>query len=147
MTQCKDMKTLNYKNIINNGKSMSSSNTSVTSMENLDIFLTKDIENNKKAKWSKLTKTEKIKKLKNYIDKNKTKYKVEEKEYNTQIKLLLKLVDKQKQNKQNELNYNSDEGEIENIEDLNYDTIDKTFTIIRDKNITLKKQNKIKIDI
>lgn len=147
MTQCKDMKTLNYKNIINNGKSMSSSNTSVTSMENLDIFLNKDIENNKKAKWSKLTKTEKIKKLKNYIDKNKTKYKVEEKEYNTQIKLLLKLVDKQKQNKQNDLNYNSDEGEIENIEDLNYDTIDKTFTIIRDKNITLKKQNKIKIDI
>lgn len=139
MTQCKDLKTLNYKNIINNGKAMVNTNNHMTSLENLDIFLKRDIENNKNAKWAKLTKTEKIKKLKNYIDKNKSKYKVDEKEYNSQIKLLLKLVDKKKQSKQNELNYNSEEGEIESIDDLSYNDINKTFIIIKDKNTTLKK--------
>ena len=138
MTQCKELKTLNYKNIINNGKSIVNTNNNMTSMENLDIFLKKDIENSKNAKWSKLTKTEKIKKLKNYIDKNKAKYKVDEKEYNTQIKLLLKLVDKKKQSKQNELNYNSDEGEIESIHDLSYNVINKTFILIKDNKNTLK---------
>lgn len=38
MTQCKDLKTLNYKNIINNGKAMVNTNNHVTSLENLDIF-------------------------------------------------------------------------------------------------------------
>lgn len=138
MSQCKELKTLNYKNIINNGKTINNTTQNMTSMENLDVFLKKDIENNKNVKWSKLTKTEKIKKLKNFIDKNKTKYKVDEKEYNSQIKILLNLVDKKKQSKQNELNYNSDEGEIESINDLSYNDVNKTFVLIS-KNTTLKK--------
>lgn len=138
MSQCKELKTLNYKNIINNGKTINNTTQNMTSMENLDVFLKKDIENNKNVKWSKLTKTEKIKKLKNFIDKNKTKYKVDEKEYNSQIKILLNLVDKKKQSKQNELNYNSDEGEIESIDDLSYNDVNKTFVLIS-KNTTLKK--------
>jgi|TARA_B110000858_G_C17730995_1_gene440091 hypothetical protein len=127
MNENKHLKTLKY----------NTSRNKITSMDDLNIFLNNEMERNKKGKWCKLSKTEKMKKLKKYINKIYNE-EINEKELNSQIKLLIKMIDKNKSSKNVDIIYNNEIGEIENITDLSFNILTSSFVISQSKNTTLK---------
>ena len=60
--ECKEYNSLKYRTMISTGENIDT--FSDATEESLNQFLNLDIENNKKGVWSKLSKTEKIKKIK-----------------------------------------------------------------------------------
>jgi len=78
-----------------------------------------------------------MKKLKKYINKIYNE-EINEKELNSQIKLLIKMIDKNKSSKNVDIIYNNEIGEIENITDLSFNILTSSFVISQSKNTTLK---------
>jgi hypothetical protein len=64
-SDCKEYNSLKYKTMIMTGTNIEP--TLDTNEEKINMFLNMDMEKNKKGVWSKLSKTEKVKKIKNYI--------------------------------------------------------------------------------
>jgi hypothetical protein len=100
-----------------------------------------DIENNKKGIWSKLTKTEKFKKIKQYVnDVLKVEHKLNDEEVNHTIKVFNVMIERKKLSKNNELTYNQENGFIEQIGGLTFNTETRRFIINTDnKNTKTKK--------
>jgi hypothetical protein len=99
-----------------------------------------DIEKNKKGVWSKLSKTEKIKKIKNYIKNVLIKeYDLTETEVLNANKFFSLWMDKKKLSKNNELSYNQEVGLIESIEGLSFNIETRKFTINCEKPVPKKK--------
>lgn len=131
MNEKKHLKTLKY----------NTSRNKITSMDDLNIFLNNEMERNRKGKWCKLSKTEKIKKLKKYIDKSYHE-EINEKELNNHIKILIKILDKNKSSKNVDIIYNNEIGEIENITNISFNKLISSFIINQSKNTTLKNNKK-----
>jgi hypothetical protein len=140
--ECKEYNNLKYRTMINIGTNIDPViNTSEDAINN---FLNSDIENNKKGIWSKLTKTEKIKKIKNYInDKLKPEYNLSDEEIAYTTKVFNLMIERKKLSKNNELNYNQDNGFIEQIGGLVFNTETRKFNINEELNKKAKtKKNK-----
>jgi hypothetical protein len=106
-------------------------------------FIGLDIENNKKGIWSKLTKTEKIKKIKQYVnDILKPEYTLTDDEINLTIKLFNVMIERKKLSKNNELTYNQENGFIEQIGGLTFNTETRRFNINIDNKNSKTKKNK-----
>ena len=126
--QCKEFNSLKYRTLISTGTNIES--TVDTSEEAINNFLNMDIENNKKGIWSKLTKTEKTKKIKNYVNNIlKPEYNLTDEEMATATRFFTITMERKKLSKNNELTYNQDEGLIEQIGGLNFNTDTRRFTI------------------
>ena len=126
--QCKEFNSLKYRTLISTGTNIES--TVDTSEEAINNFLNMDIENNKRGIWSKLTKTEKTKKIKNYVNNVlKPEYNLTEDEMATATRFFTITMERKKLSKNNELTYNQDEGLIEQIGGLNFNTDTRRFTI------------------
>jgi hypothetical protein len=126
--QCKEFNSLKYRTLISTGTNIES--TVDTSEEAINNFLNMDIENNKRGIWSKLTKTEKTKKIKNYVNNVlKPEYNLTEEEMATATRFFTITMERKKLSKNNELTYNQDEGLIEQIGGLNFNTDTRRFTI------------------
>jgi len=137
-SECKEYNSLKYKTMIMNGTNIESSVQ--TNEDKINHFLTMDIEQNKKGVWSKLSKTEKIKKIKGYIKNNLVeKYKLTDNETINANRFFSLLMDRKKLSKNNELNYNQEEGLIENIEGLSFNVETRKFTMNFEK-VTPKKK-------
>jgi hypothetical protein len=94
------------------------------------MFLNMDMEKNKKGIWSKLSKTEKVKKIKNYIKNVLAKeHELTDAELLNANKFFSLWMDRKKLSKNNELIYNQDVGLIEGIEGLSFNTETRKFTI------------------
>lgn len=118
-------------------------NTTDTSEDTINNFLNMDIENNKKGIWSKLTKTEKIKKIKQYVnDILKPEYTLTDDEINLTIKLFNVMIERKKLSKNNELTYNQENGFIEQIGGLTFNTETRRFNINIDNKNSKTKKNK-----
>jgi len=105
-----------------------------TNEDKINMFLSMDMEKNKKGVWSKLSKTEKVKKIKNYIKTNLLKeHNLSEGEIITANKFFSLLMDRKKLSKNNELIYNQENGLIESIDGLTFNTESRKFTINCDK--------------
>ena len=116
-SECKEYNSLKYKTMIMNGTNIESSIQ--TNEDKINNFLSMDIEQNKKGVWSKLSKTEKIKKIKGYIKNNLVeKYKLSDTETINANRFFSLLMDRKKLSKNNELIYNQEGGLIESIEGL-----------------------------
>ena len=138
--ECKEFNNLKYRTMITTGTNIETNN--VTSEETINNFLNMDIENNKKGVWSKLSKTEKIKKIKKYVnDKLKLDYDLTEDEKNIAVRFFSLSIDRKKLSKNNELNYNQEDGIIECINGLKFNTETRKFTIVIEP--THKKTKKI----
>ena len=106
----------------------------------INMFLSMDMEKNKKGVWSKLSKTEKVKKIKNYIKTTLLKeHNLTDTEVLNATKFFSLLMDRKKLSKNNELLYNQDIGLIEGIEGLTFNVETRKFTINCDKAVTKKK--------
>ena len=139
--QCKEFNSLKYRTLISTGTNIES--TVDTSEEAINNFLNMDIENNKRGIWSKLTKTEKTKKIKNYVNNVlKPEYNLTEEEMATATRFFNITMERKKLSKNNELTYNQDEGLIEQIGGLNFNTETRRFTISAELS-TRKKTKKI----
>ena len=139
--QCKEFNSLKYRTLISTGTNIES--TVDTSEEAINNFLNMDIENNKKGIWSKLTKTEKTKKIKNYVNNVlKPEYNLTDEEMATATRFFTITMERKKLSKNNELTYNQDEGLIEQIGGLNFNTDTRRFTINAELS-TRKKTKKI----
>ena len=126
--QCKEFNSLKYRTLISTGTNIES--TVDTSEEAINNFLNMDIENNKRGIWSKLTKTEKTKKIKNYVNNVlKPEYNLTEEEMATATRFFTITMERKKLSKNNELTYNQDDGLIEQIGGLNFNTDTRRCTI------------------
>ena len=134
-SDCKEYNSLNYKTMIYTGNTLSE-NKETQSEKDLNDFLNEDINNHKKSPWSKLTKTSKLKKIRSYIVKQNNG--LSEEETIQSSKLILKLLERRKLSKQNELTYNKEKGNIELIQCILFDQKSRTYKMIQEKTSTLK---------
>jgi hypothetical protein len=139
--ECKEFNNLKYRTLISTGTNIESNID--TSEEAINNFLNMDIEHNKKGIWSKLTKTEKMKKIKNYInDTLKDEYNLNDDEISTATRFFTFIMERKKLSKNNELTYNQDDGFIEQIIGLQFNIETRKFTINPDTS-TRKKTKKL----
>ena len=137
-SDCKEYNSLKYKTMIMTGTNIEP--TMDTNEEKINMFLSMDMEKNKKGVWSKLSKTEKVKKIKNYIKTTLLKeHNLTETEISTATKFFSLLMDRKKLSKNNELIYNQEIGLIESIEGLTFNPETRKFTINSDKPQVKKK--------
>ncbi len=141
--ECKEYNSLKYRTLISTGNSIDVPSSVITE-ESLDSFLNLDIENNKKGVWSKLSKTEKYKRIKEYVEtKLVATHQLDEQEKATAIKFFSVLLDRKKLSKNNELTYNKDNGCIEQISGLVFNSTTRKFLIIPEaSNKTVKNVKK-----
>ena len=142
-SECKELNALNYRTMIHTGNTLNSKIIETTE-ESLANFLNEDMDKNRKGVWSKLTKTAKINKIKKYIKDISESYNLNEEELSKTTNFLIKIIERKKLSKNNELNYNQDSGNIESIPGLTFNQQTRTFSLVQDKPSTLKKKPKIK---
>jgi hypothetical protein len=119
--------------MINTGTNLE--NNVDTSEDTINNFLNMDIESNKKGMWSKLTKTEKIKKIKSYInEKLKPEYNLTDEEAISTLKIFNLMIERKKLSKNTELSYNQDNGFIEQISGLTFNIDTRKFIINQETN-------------
>ena len=127
-SDCKEYNSLKYKTMIMTGTNIEP--TLDSNEEKINMFLSMDMEKNKKGVWSKLSKTEKVKKIKNYIKNVLAKeHDLTEAELLYANKFFSLWMDRKKLSKNNELIYNQDVGLIEGIEGLSFNVETRKFTI------------------
>ena len=138
---CKEYNSLKYRTLILTGNNIDS-NKQETSEESLDIFLNNDMEENRKAVWSKLSKTEKHKKIREFIDKNLTpQYGLDVAEQATTFRFFVTLLESKRLSKNNDITYNREERTIEKISGLIFNPSTRKFVIsVEKQNKTVKKK-------
>ena len=143
--ECKEYNSLKYRTMILTGIPLDIKTES--SEEFINKFLSNDIENNKKGVWSKLTRTEKHRRIGDFVDTNLTPlYLLNESEKATALKFCIMLLDSRKLSKTNDITYNKEERIIERISGLVFNPITRKFAINLEKQKTTKKNKKDNID-
>lgn len=144
--ECKEYNTLKYRTMIMTGKDIDQKLECESSQEELDIFLQKEQTANEKQPWSKLSKTERLKKIDIFIGNNLSKqYSLDASEIDDLTIFVNKLLERRKLLKTSELSYNEDTGMIEDIPALLFNGKSRRFTL--NKNlpfINKKSQRKTK---
>jgi hypothetical protein len=118
-----------------------------SSEELIHTFLSNDIENNKKGVWSKLSRTEKHRRITDFVDQNLTPlYLLDTSEKSMALKFCIMLLDSRKLSKTNDITYNKEDRMIERISGLVFNPNSRKFMINLEKQKTTKKNKKDIID-
>jgi len=125
---CNELKTLKYKSMILNGVPWPE-NKSSSDMANLDKFLESEKHTNSNEPWSKLDKTDKLKKLILFADNYKTTNVLTDTEYEHLIIFFKDCLDKKKLQRVKDVNYNKETGEIKDIPALIFNKPSNHFTL------------------
>ena len=146
---CKEYQALKYKTMITTGTNIEKKIDNETNEEQLNNFLEKELIMNKKQSWNKLTKTEKIKKIKSYITGGlQNEYSLTDEELSLTKRYVLTLLDRKKLTKNHELDYNEETGNIEKINIIEFNTKSRKFTLnkstkkVSSKKVSQKNKNK-----
>jgi hypothetical protein len=129
---CKELKNIAYKTMLLNGQEIvpEINNTSNNILSN---FLENESCANKKENWSKLDKTQKIKKLITHIDDTlQKKYKLSDDETSKCHKYLLKCLERKALSKVKDVIYDKETGLISEIPNLHFDNIERVFILKKD---------------
>ena len=128
---CKELKNIAYKTMLLNGQEIvpEINNTSNNILSN---FLENESCANKKENWSKLDKTQKIKKLITHIDNLQKKYKLSDDETSKCHKYLLKCLERKALSKVKDVIYDKETGLISEIPNLHFDSIERVFILKKD---------------
>lgn len=139
--ECREYNSLKYRTMILTGSPLDVKSDS--SEEMINTFLRNDIENNKKGVWSKLSRTEKHRRIHEFVDKNLSPlYLLDETEKTTALKFCIMLVDNRKLSKTNDITYNKEERIIERISGLVFNPISRKFILNLEKQKATKKNKK-----
>lgn len=113
---CREFQALKYKTMIETGNDIETCISNETNEKRLYNFLDKEIKENKRQNWNKLSKTEKIKKVKGFVnDKLTKKYVLTEIERGYARRYMTSLLERKCLSKNNELDYDEESGEINDI--------------------------------
>lgn len=141
----KEYNSLKYKTMILTGPPLDIKTDA--SEEFMHTFLSNDIENNKKGVWNKLTRTEKHRRIIDFVDQNLTPlYLLDSVEKSMALKFCIMLLDSRKLSKTNDLTYNKEERTIERISGLVFNPTTRKFMINIEKQKNTKKNKKNIID-
>tara|TARA_Y100000816_G_C25765757_1_gene402181 strand:+ start:101 stop:604 length:504 start_codon:yes stop_codon:yes gene_type:complete len=140
---CKEYNSLKYKTMIMTGNALDSTILNETNETDLNNFLTNETQKNKNQNWSKLSKTERIKKLNIYVkDVLTSQYNLNNEEVNNLKQFIYHLLERKKITKKNEISYDENTGVIQNIHVLLFNSKIRKFTL--NKNINEVKKYKRK---
>ncbi len=137
---CKEYNSLKYRTMIMTGNNIEIPIQNNVNEDKLNNFLVQEAKNNKKQSWNKLSKTDKIKKINDYMKIIKTEYNLNSEEYDNNLKFLLNLIERRKTNKINEINYDEGTQKIIEIGLVIFNQTNRKFTL----NKNLKKNDSIK---
>jgi hypothetical protein len=128
---CKELKNIAYKTMLINGQEIvpEINNTNNSTLSN---YLENESSANKKENWSKLDKTQKIKKLVTHIDSLQKKFKLSDDETTKCHKYLLKCLERKALSKVKDVIYDKDSGLISDIPNLHFDNIERVFILKKD---------------
>ena len=135
--ECKEYNALKYKTMILTGNNIEKKIDNETNEDTINHFLMNEMKENKKQSWNKLSKTEKIKKLNQYINNN-----LSEIEKSNTKRFILGLLDRKKLTKNNDIEYDSESGNVINIALLLFNSSNRKFTL--NKELNQKKTKTIK---
>jgi hypothetical protein len=139
--ECREYNSLKYRTMILTGAPIDVKPDA--SEEVIHNFLKNDIENNRKGVWSKLTRTEKHRRIHEFVEKNLTPlYLLDETEQSIALKYCNMLVDSRKLSKTNDITYNKEERIIERISGLVFNPISRKFMFNLEKQKSTKKNKK-----
>ncbi len=127
-TNCNDLKRLKYKSMLFNGNEWPE-NSSANNLANLDKFLENEKITNSNEPWSKLDKTDKIKKLFLFADNYKVLNNLSDTEHEQLIIFFRDCLDKKKLQRVKDVNYNKETGEIKDIPALFHNKSSNHFTL------------------
>lgn len=128
---CKELKNIAYKTMLLNGQDIvpDINNTNNNTLSN---YLESESSANKKENWSKLDKTQKIKKLFAHIDVLQKKFKLSDDETVKCHKYLLKCLERKALTKVKDVIYDKETGLISDIPNLYFDNTERVFILKKD---------------
>ena len=147
-TECIELKNIKYKSMLLSGNTKDDVKETVENMSNLDIFLNDEKQTVTNEPWTKLDKTTKLQKFKDYVELHYKEETMDEK--HSLYKVLATNLDRKKLLKAKDVLYDKDSGVITSIPVLQFNPTTKKFTLKRceKRQSTLKslapKRNKIK---
>tara|TARA_B100000073_G_C23491967_1_gene476059 strand:- start:7 stop:501 length:495 start_codon:yes stop_codon:yes gene_type:complete len=126
--ECMELNNIKYKTMLLNKKTTFNLNDHVNS-DNINNFLDKETCLNEKLSWTKLDKTSKFFKIKNYISSLTDKYSLTESEIAAANKEMLNHLNKKRLYKVKDVDYNVTDGIITNIASLHFNKELRKFTL------------------
>lgn len=144
-SDCKEYNNLKYKTMIMTGNTIDTKIENQANRETIDSFLTKEMNQHKKQSWTRLTKTEKTNKIKQYIETIiKQDFELTNDECQSAYNYICSLLERNKLIKNTELDYNEEEGNINNIYIICFNKIQRKFVLNKNfKTSSLKKKQNI----
>ena len=129
---CKELKNIAYKTMLLNGHEIVP-DVNNTNNNTLSKYLEDETSANQKENWSKLDKTQKVKKLINHVELLEKKYTLNEDEVSKCKKYLLKCLERKALTKVKDVNYDKDKGIINAIPNLHFDNVNRVFALKKDE--------------
>lgn len=146
--ECKEYNSLKYRTMIMTGKDIDQKLEHESSQQELDKFLLEEQTANEKQSWSKLSKTERLKKIDTFINNRFVgEYSLQEEEIESLNAFVNKLLERKKLVKSSELFYNEETGMIEEIPALLFNNKTRRFTLNKNLPTHKKSQRKTKKQI
>ena len=128
---CKELKNIAYKTMLLNGHEIVP-DVNNTNNNTLSKYLEDETSANQKENWSKLDKTQKVKKLINHVELLEKKFTLNDDESNKCKKYLLKCLERKALTKVKDVHYDKDKGIITDIPNLQFDNINRVFVLKKD---------------
>jgi len=128
---CKELKNIAYKTMLLNGHEIVP-DVNNTNNNTLSKYLEDETSANQKENWSKLDKTQKVKKLINHVEFLEKKFTLNEDEVSKCKKYLLKCLERKALTKVKDVNYDKEKGIITTIPNLHFDTNTRVFALKKD---------------
>ena len=129
---CKELKNIAYKTMLLNGNEIVP-DVNNTNNNTLSKYLQDETCANQKENWSKLDKTQKVKKLIHHVEVLEKKFTLNEDEANKCKKYLLKCLERKALTKVKDVHYDKDKGVISDIPNLHFDIINRVFALKKDE--------------
>ena len=129
---CKELKNIAYKTMLLNGHEIVP-DVNNTNNNTLSKYLEDETSANQKENWSKLDKTQKVKKLINHVELLEKKFTLNDDEINKCKKYLLKCLERKALTKVKDVHYDKDKGIITDIPNLHFDNINRVFALKKDE--------------
>lgn len=134
MTECQDLKNIQYKTMLLNGNvSEIAPHTNNNDTNAVDTFLEKERKINKKLAWARLDRTQKINKIYDYIDRYSIKHNISDQEKEELKTYMSTALDRKKLQKISEIKYNKETSVIDDIPILVFNPINRKFTLKRNE--------------
>ena len=133
-TKCHELENINYKSMLINGEN--TINKKINNKLNIDELLDNECKLSKKEPWSKLDKTNKLLKIKQYVKKLNKKHNLNDNE-SKELEVYLKSnIDKKNLLKVKDVTYDTDKEEIKTIPGLVFNNTTRKFILKKEKHIS-----------